>query len=210
MVHPVHRDPVMFCYPRLPVPAILCVGCELHLDPYLGHPGCEPGLPDHPSDRKDPQRLVHDPAPSVLYDHIHVQSAETVTTRCQTTSHTIHCAMKAAIRLFLILVTLVVIIFAWMTHQLGTPGIQLLIVLLVAFTLAVFLVLNLLDHRENSLRRRDREALRGPSSGSAGLGQKRSDTSFRLRDRKAGLTWGGGNIKASEATRGTRRKFLGK
>lgn len=30
-----------------------------------------------------------------------------------------------------------------------------------------------------------------------------------FRDRKAGLTWGGGNIKASEATRGTKRKFLG-
>ncbi len=31
-----------------------------------------------------------------------------------------------------------------------------------------------------------------------------------FRSRKSGLTWGGGNIKASEAKRGTRRKFLGK
>jgi hypothetical protein len=29
-----------------------------------------------------------------------------------------------------------------------------------------------------------------------------------FRERKSGLTWGGGNIKAAEATRGTRRKFL--
>jgi hypothetical protein len=29
-----------------------------------------------------------------------------------------------------------------------------------------------------------------------------------FRSRKSGLTWGGGNIKASEAKRGTRRKFL--
>ena len=30
-----------------------------------------------------------------------------------------------------------------------------------------------------------------------------------FRTRKSGLTWGGGNIKASEAKRGTKRKFLG-
>jgi len=35
-------------------------------------------------------------------------------------------------------------------------------------------------------------------------------TTFALRDKKSGLTWGGGNIKASEAKRGTKRKFLGK
>ncbi len=29
-----------------------------------------------------------------------------------------------------------------------------------------------------------------------------------FRERKSGLTWGGGNIKAAEATRGKRRKFL--
>ena len=29
-----------------------------------------------------------------------------------------------------------------------------------------------------------------------------------FRKRKSGLRWGGGNIKASEATRGERRKFL--
>jgi|GEM_PF-863392 len=29
-----------------------------------------------------------------------------------------------------------------------------------------------------------------------------------FRERKSGLTWGGGNIKGSNATRGTRRKFM--
>lgn len=29
-----------------------------------------------------------------------------------------------------------------------------------------------------------------------------------FKTRKSGLTWGGGNIKASNATRGTRRSFL--
>ncbi len=29
-----------------------------------------------------------------------------------------------------------------------------------------------------------------------------------LRERKAGLVWGGGNIKGAEATRGTRRRFI--
>ena len=79
----------------------------------------------------------------------------------------VHSAMKTAIRLFMVLVTLVVVLMAWVTPQLGNQKIHLLIIALVA-------------------------------------------TSFALRDRKAGLTWGGGNIKASEATRGTKRKFLGR
>ena len=37
-------------------------------------------------------------------------------------------------------------------------------------------------------------------------GWSMNDSPFRKR--KSGLTWGGGNIKAAEATRGTRRKFL--
>lgn len=41
-------------------------------------------------------------------------------------------------------------------------------------------------------------------SGASGWGMNNSP----FRQRKSGLTWGGGNIKASEAKRGTRKKFL--
>jgi len=116
--------------------------------------------------------------------------------------------MKSTIRLFLVLVTLVVILLAWITNQLGNPKIQLLIVLLFAFSLAAFLVMNLLERREMSKRRKARESGIGEKPDREGPGPKRSHTSFALRERKAGLTWGGGNIKASEATRGTKRKFL--
>lgn len=118
--------------------------------------------------------------------------------------------MKSAIRLFLILVTLVVILLAWITNQLGNPKIQLLIIILFASSLAAFLVLNLMERREISKGRKERETGTQRPPGHKDPVPKRSDTSFALRERKAGLTWGGGNIKASEATRGTKRKFLGK
>lgn len=118
--------------------------------------------------------------------------------------------MKSAIRLFLVLLTLIVVLFAWFTHQLGEPRIQLLVILLGAVTLAAFFILNILDRREESRRRKERESRSRSEDGKAGSSAKRSDNSFALRDKKAGLTWGGGNIKAANATRGTKRKFLGK
>jgi hypothetical protein len=56
----------------------------------------------------------------------------------------------------------------------------------------------------------ERESRQKPETDPARPKPKRSDTSFSLKEKKSGLTWGGGNIKASEATRGTKRKFLGK
>lgn len=38
---------------------------------------------------------------------------------------------------------------------------------------------------------------------------KRSDY-YKQRERKLGLTWGGGNIKGANATRGTKKQFLNK
>jgi len=71
--------------------------------------------------------------------------------------------MRKSFRLFLVLLTIVVILITWITGRMGNPRMQLLILLLIGFSVLVF----------------------------------------------AGLTWGGGNIKASEAKRGTKRKFLG-
>lgn len=118
--------------------------------------------------------------------------------------------MKSTIKLFLILITIVVIVVAWMTHQLSQPRIQILIAILIAVSLFVFFVMNMLEHREERRRRIMRESKKKPETDHSKPGPKRSGTSFSLKEKKSGLTWGGGNIKASEATRGTKRKFLGK
>lgn len=118
--------------------------------------------------------------------------------------------MKSTIKLFLILITITVFVYAWLTHQLGNSRIQILIAVLVAVSLVAFLTMNLLDHREQQKKRAERESRPENKSQKLNGSQKRSDASFALRDRKSGLSWGGGNIKASEATRGTKRKFLGK
>jgi hypothetical protein len=119
--------------------------------------------------------------------------------------------MKSMIRLFLILATGVTFFMAWITGQFGKPGIRLLIAVLAASTLAVFFLLNLLEHREEMKRERKRkEAVKATGNSAVPYQGKRAQTSFSLKERKSGLTWGGGNIKASEATRGTRRKFLGR
>ena len=118
--------------------------------------------------------------------------------------------MKAIVRLFLVLLTLTAIVYAWLTHQLNSRRVQLLLVLLVLFTISVFFILNFLEHREERKRRIERESHDREKPGEEAGQIKRSDQSFSLKERKSGLSWGGGNIKASEATRGTKRKFLGR
>jgi len=119
--------------------------------------------------------------------------------------------MKSTLKLFLVLITLIVILIAWITRQLGDPHIRILILILISLTIAVFFIIHVMEHREE----RRRNARLKTSSERKGTSPtmrnpKRSDTFHALKERKSGLTWGGGNIKASEATRGTRRKFLGK
>ena len=118
--------------------------------------------------------------------------------------------MRSAIKLFLVLVTILVILVSWITHQLDNPGIMLLIGILLASSLTVFFVVNFLDHRDEKKRRQERESQSNSKSMGDPTKVKRAEGSFALKERKSGLTWGGGNIKASEATRGTKRKFLGR
>ncbi len=118
--------------------------------------------------------------------------------------------MRSAIKLFLVLVTVVVILVAWITHQLENPDIRLLTGILLASTLAAFFIFNLLDHRDEKQRRKARESKSKRNTNSDTSRVKRSEGTFALKEKKAGLTWGGGNIKASQATRGTKRKFLGR
>lgn len=127
--------------------------------------------------------------------------------------------MRSAIKFFLILLTISVIIFARLTHRLEQPVIQLLILVLIILSVVAFVVMNIQEVRENRARRRARETRTGKKevpdtdmTRRAPDKQKvrRSDTSFSLSEKKSGLSWGGGNILASDATRGTKRKFLGK
>jgi hypothetical protein len=125
--------------------------------------------------------------------------------------------MKATIRLFLVLITIVVGVLAWITGQIREERILLLIVVLAGTTMTVFLVQNLLEHREDKKKREARESAPGERSGPDGKpesphasGATRSKAMYSWREKKSGLTWGGGNIKASEATRGTKRKYLGR
>ena len=118
--------------------------------------------------------------------------------------------MKATLKLFLILITLTVIVIAWITHQLSHPRIQILVLILMASTIAAFFIINIVEHRQERKRNARVKTSSGDADRHVNDSQKRSDTSFALKERKSGLTWGGGNIKASEATRGTKRKFLGK
>ena len=63
-----------------------------------------------------------------------------------------------------------------------------------------------IDSIIKSYEGRDKEVQELQKAGQSPKGWGINDSPFR--ERKSGLTWGGGNIKAAEATRGTRRKFL--
>ena len=110
----------------------------------------------------------------------------------------------------MVLVTLTVACLGWITGQLKSRDYLILVLLLVTATLATFLVLNIYERRREERKRKQRESKARESPDPAAEKVKRSEGSFALREKKAGLTWGGGNIKASEATRGTKRKFLGR
>ena len=81
--------------------------------------------------------------------------------------------------------------------------------MLVSATLLTFLLINIHEHRLQARKRRERESKPTEELGAEAGKIKRSESTFALKEKKSGLSWGGGNIKASEATRGTRRKFLG-
>lgn len=99
--------------------------------------------------------------------------------------------MKPPAHLYIILLTVVVIAMAWITGQLDNRPIQIIIVALALLSGIALLVGRMLHKKK---------AARDPT--------KKSHLNFGHRERKSGLTWGGGNIKASEAKRGTKRKFL--
>lgn len=119
-------------------------------------------------------------------------------------------AFRSAIKLILVLLTIIVILFTWMTGQFGDPQKLKLIAILAIATMVAFFILNIAERKERHKRRVEQESKKRPVPPSGSKPQKRSDVSFSLKEKKSGLTWGGGNIKASEATRGTKRKFLGR
>ena len=118
--------------------------------------------------------------------------------------------MKATIKLFLVLITVVVAVIGWITGQYRDRDFFMLILALICATLATFLAMNIHEHREQARERKARESRSREQAGAEFTTIKRSEGSFALKEKKSGLHWGGGNIKASEATRGTKRKFLGR
>ena len=118
--------------------------------------------------------------------------------------------MKAIVKLFMVLITVIVALFGWLTGQYRDRDFMILILALISVSLLTFLILNISDHRLQARKRKERESRTQTGAGAGAVEVKRSEGSFALREKKSGLSWGGGNIKASEATRGTKRKFLGK
>jgi hypothetical protein len=119
-------------------------------------------------------------------------------------------ALRSGIKLILVFLTLMVFIFTWLTDQLGDVQNLTLLGILSLVTLMSFFILNAIERKEVRKRREQQESMKRPSPSPGSKPQKRSDTSFSLKEKKSGLIWGGGNIKASTATRGTKRKFLGR
>ena len=118
--------------------------------------------------------------------------------------------MNSVVKLFMVLITLTVAVFGWITGQYRDRDYLILILLLVSATMLTFVILNIYERRQQEKKRKEKESRSQELPGAEAEKIKRSEGSFALKDKKSGLTWGGGNIKASEATRGTKRKFLGK
>ena len=118
--------------------------------------------------------------------------------------------MKATIKLFLVLITVVVGVIGWIIGQYRDRDFFILLMVLVSTTLFTFLAMNIHDHQLQARKRRERESQPAEEPGAKAGKIKRSESTFALKEKKSGLSWGGGNIKASEATRGTKRKFLGR
>ena len=118
--------------------------------------------------------------------------------------------MPSMIKLFMVLLTVTVACLGWIAGKFESRSFLTLLVVLVAATLLAFIMLNIYERKLEERKRTQRESTprEGPEREAGKV--KRSEGTFSLRKKKAGLTWGGGNIKASEATRGTKRKFLGK
>jgi uncharacterized membrane protein YfcA len=117
--------------------------------------------------------------------------------------------MRSTFKLFMVLATLAVAVLGWITGQWKDRDYLILVLVLISATLATFLILNISEHREQARKRKEKESRTQAGPGAEAAKIHRSEVSFALKDKKSGLTWGGGNIKASEATRGTKRKFLG-
>jgi uncharacterized membrane protein YfcA len=118
--------------------------------------------------------------------------------------------MNATFKLFMVLVTLTVAVLGWITGQYRDRDYMILILVLISATLLTFLILNIYERRQQDRRRKEQKSKSQEVPGAEAKKIKRSEGSFALKDKKSGLTWGGGNIKASEAKRGTKRRFLGK
>ncbi len=117
--------------------------------------------------------------------------------------------MTSTLKLFVVLVTLSVAVLGWIMGQYRDRDYMILLLICISATLLTFLILNIYEHKQQVRRRKKRESKSHTKVNTATEKIKRSKGSFALTEKKSGLTWGGGNIKASVGTRGNKRKFLG-
>ena len=107
--------------------------------------------------------------------------------------------MKSTVKLFMVLVTMIVAVFGWFTDRYRDRDFVILVLVLISASLLTFFLMNIHEHRLQIRKRKDRESRIHEETGAEAGKIKRSEGSFALRDKKSGLSWGGGNIKASEA-----------
>jgi hypothetical protein len=85
-----------------------------------------------------------------------------------------------------------------------------LVLLLLIFLPLIFIDRHLHDKKIkkiiDSYKGADKKTISLEKGESKTRGWGMNDSPFR--DRKSGVTWGGGNIKGAEASRGTRKRFL--
>lgn len=94
-------------------------------------------------------------------------------------------ALRSAIKLILVFLTLIVILFTWMTGQFGDPQKLMLITILALATLLIFFLVNVMEGRERRKRRENLESEKRPSPSPGSKPQKRSDASFSLKEKKS-------------------------
>lgn len=83
--------------------------------------------------------------------------------------------------------------------------------LILVFTLPLMIYSRLLEHRKiDEIIRAHRENPKREGQGDAGKSRTQGwgMNNSPFRKRKSGLTWGGGNIHAANASRGNRKGFL--
>ena len=110
---------------------------------------------------------------------------------------------------------LMLLLFGLLGVFLESKHITLLFITGIVLILVIYFPLMIIERRLHDKKiNKIIESYKGSDKKQVDLKKGRSDNkgwsmnNSPFRDRKSGVTWGGGNIKGSEASRGSRRSFL--